>query len=340
MNSDHQADEQARPSSTSTSTPVETNSQTKSDTTRTRPFRFKERSSKHSKDKDPDKDEHHEPHTRHHRKRTRHHRSHTRDRDSSHTKRRRTHKDDSPIPDIPPLSTNDAFRESLFDALGDDEGAQYWEHVYGQPIHNYRVPEVQGPTGELEQMTEEEYVTYVRARMWERTREGMLEAQAKLRAERMQKRKEEESRRMAEERRAFERAMDDSLRRGRERKDRKMDSKRWDRVWGEYVESWERIAEVVGEGSEGEPLRNLLFWPVFSGKRADVKPDAVEEFMRHAAGTGEFLATLKSERVRWHPDKIQQRFGSLGIDEVVMRSVTEVFQIVDRLWNEERERRT
>ncbi|KAJ5123892.1 uncharacterized protein N7515_007717 [Penicillium bovifimosum] len=322
MNPDHPPAEQAGPSSTSTSTPASTNDQTKA---HTRPFRFKESSSKRPRNKYSE-DKHREPHTRHHRKRTSHSRPHTRD---SHSKRRRTSKGDSPIPDIPPLSTNDAFRESLFDALGDDEGAQYWEHVYGQPIHNYRVPEVQGPNGELEQMTEEEYVTYVRARMWERTREGMLEAQAKLRAERMQKRKEEEARRRGDERRAFERAMDDSLRRGRERKDKKKD-----KGWGEGLGG-----VVGGEGAEGSVklLRSLLFWPVFSGKRGDVQPGAVEEFMRNAPE--EFLATLKSERVRWHPDKIQQRFGSLGIDEVVMRSVTEVFQIVDRLWNEERERK-
>jgi hypothetical protein len=338
MDPDHPPAEQPGPSSISTSTPIpaETNDQTKAHINHSRPFRFKESSSKRSKDKHPDK--HSEPHTRHHRKRTHRPRSHTRD--SSHSKRRRAHKDDSPIPDLPQMSTGDAFRESLFDALGDDEGAQYWEHVYGQPIHNYRVPEVKGPNGELEQMTEEEYVTYVRARMWERTREGMLEAQAKLRAERMQKRKEEEARRAADERRAFERAMDDSLRRGKERKKEKK-SKGWDRIWEEYTESWERIAKVGGEeGAIGspKPLRSLLFWPVSSGKRGDVQPKAVEEFMRHAPASAEFLATLKIERVRWHPDKIQQRFGSLGIDEVVMRSVTEVFQIVDRLWNEERER--
>ncbi|PYH90802.1 hypothetical protein BO71DRAFT_401948 [Aspergillus ellipticus CBS 707.79] len=55
-------------------------------------------------------------------------------------------------------------------------------------------------------------------------------------------------------------------------------------------------------------------------------------------GEGGLLATLKVERVRWHPDKIQHRYGGLGIEEVVMRSVTEVFQIVDHMWNEEREK--
>ena len=287
-------------------------------------FRFKS-SSRHSKDSKHDE-------SRKHRKRS--HRSRTEEPSKRrHRDRDRTHNP----PTEPPLSTADAFRESLFDALGDDEGAAYWESVYGQPIHNYGVPHVQGPEGELEQMTEEEYVAYVRTRMWERTREGQLEEQERLRAERMRKKKSEEKSRSAEEeRRAFERAMDESLRRGAERKK----GKAWGGVWQEYLGRWESIGKI-GSGEEKEstskPLRNMIFWPVRSGKRADVEPAAVEEFMRHAP-TEDLLNTLKTERIRWHPDKIQHRYSALGIDDVVMRSVTEVFQIVDRMWSEERER--
>ncbi|KAJ5855119.1 hypothetical protein N7534_007662 [Penicillium rubens] len=222
-------------------------------------------------------------------------------------------------------STTDTFRESLFDALGDDEGAAYWESVYGQPIHNYRVPDVQrGPEGELEQMTEDEYVDYVRRRMWERTREGMLAEQ---------ERKEEAQRNAQAGREEFERAMEDSLRRGAERKRAKTE---WGVPWAEYLKSWETIGKAA-EGPAPRPLRNLIFWPVRSGRRADVRPQAVEEFMRHAPAPAELLGTLKAERIRWHPDKIQHRYGALGIDDAVMRSVTEVFQIVDRMWSEERE---
>jgi hypothetical protein len=181
-------------------------------------------------------------------------------------------------------------------------------------------------------MTEEEYVAYVRTRMWERTREGQLAEQERLRAERMKKKSEEKGRSAEEERRAFERAMDESLRRGAERKR----GKAWGGVWEEYLGSWEGMRKL-GEGSTSQSLRDMIFWPVRSGKRADVEPAAVEVFMRHAPGE-ELLNTLKTERIRWHPDKIQHRYSALGIDEVVMRSVTEVFQIVDRMWNEEKER--
>lgn len=229
--------------------------------------------------------------------------------------------------------------------MGDDEGAAYWEGVYGQPIHTYAVPEKEGPNGELEQMDEEEYAAYVRARMWERTREGMLDAQAKWREEQRKKKSRDRGRAEDAERRSFERAMEDSLRRGADRKKRK----RWGEVWESYLSRWEEIGKIVkeGENKDGDatatttkPLRNLLFWPVESGKRVDVAPASVEEFMRHAPDSADLGVILKAERVRWHPDKIQHRYSGLGIDDVVMRSVTEVFQIVDRMWNEERERKS
>lgn len=285
-------------------------------------FRFKSSSGRSHKSSKHDEG-------RQHRKRR--HRSRA---DGESTKRRNRDSDRHKSPEAAPLPTSDAFRESLFDALGDDEGAAYWESVYGQPIHNYSVPNVQGPEGELEQMTEEEYVSYVRSRMWERTREGQIEEQERLRAERMRKKKSEEKGRAAEEeKRAFERAMDESLRRGAERKK----FKAWGGVWKEYLERWEKMEAEREKEDPSQALRNMIFWPVRSGKRADVASDAVDEFMRHAP-EGDLLNTLKTERIRWHPDKIQHRYGALGIDDVVMRSVTEVFQIVDRMWSEQRER--
>lgn len=192
-------------------------------------------------------------------------------------------------------------------------------------------------------MSEDEYASYVRARMWERSREGIAEEQARLRAERMRaKAGEEEGRRRDQERRAFDAAMMESLSRGAER--RKM--KAWEGAWGKYISSWEEIGKVFGakestaDAADSEPsLRNLLFWPVLSGNRQDLSPHAVREFMRRAPPSADLLLTLKTERVRWHPDKMQHRYGAQGIEDAVMRGVTEVFQIVDRMWNEERERK-
>ncbi|EAW14072.1 uncharacterized protein ACLA_071050 [Aspergillus clavatus NRRL 1] len=283
----------------------------------------------------------------------RHHHSHSHRPSKRHKHKHAAKRSPSPDPANPSnLSADAAFRESLFDALGDDEGAAYWESVYGQPIHRYAVPSVpKGPNGELEQMSDEEYAAYVRSRMWERTREGMLEEQERLRAERARHRKrQDQSEAEARERMRFDRAMEESLRRGRERRA----VKAWRAVWEEYQLAWEDVIRGVGAVAAGgggkKRFRDLVFWPVESGKRRDVSREAVEEFMRRAPGSeaqtedapggeddsSDLLAVLKAERIRWHPDKIQHRYGALGIDETEMRSVTEVFQIIDQMWNETR----
>jgi hypothetical protein len=46
---------------------------------------------------------------------------------------------------------------------------------------------------------------------------------------------------------------------------------------------------------------------------------------------------LKAERVRWHPDKIQHRFGG-NVDEGTMKIVTGIFQIVDDMVEQQRKR--
>lgn len=311
-------------------------------------FRFKSE----SKSKRDDHGHHHRRSHRHHR---RHRYRHDEEHNHSSSKRRKTRDSRTPSPfQNPHLSGDTAFRESLFDALGDDEGAAYWESVYGQPIHTYAIPSVpKGPNGELEQMSDEEYAAYVRARMWERTHEGIMEERERLRAEKAKQKERQE--REGRERMQFERAIEESLRRGRERRR----AKAWRALWTEYQRSWEELNRLAASGKEDDQkdgnnkdrkhLRNVIFWPVESGKRKDISAKAVEEFMRHApppegrdeksADPSDLSNTLKSERVRWHPDKIQHRYGSLGIDDVVMRSVTEVFQIIDQMWNEEREKR-
>ncbi|KAL4793277.1 hypothetical protein BDV19DRAFT_366940 [Aspergillus venezuelensis] len=336
-------------------------------------FRFKDKSksssrssrhhshrSRHDRDHDRGRD-----HDRKREDRHRHRRTREEDEDCRRRYKHRTRRPRTPSPGtVPsylgaPLSPNTAFRESLFDALGDDEGAAFWESVYGQSVHSFAAPPGynghgqaggdQDGRGELEQMDEEEYAAYVRGEMWKRTREGMLEEQERIRAEKRAWVNAEKAAGEQEERRKFERAMEDSLRRGRERKKMK---EVWKGVWSDYLKSWEEMekarnattGETKGE-NEGKKVRNLLFWPVESGKRRDVSRKNVEEFMRRAppssgaadaASEDLLLSTLKVERVRWHPDKIQHRYGVLGIDESVLRSVTEVFQIIDHMWNEQK----
>lgn len=312
-------------------------------------FRFKRRS-RRSEDPDDDRHRHrrrhrdgdeHDHHRHHHRRKKR--RKKSRDEDEG------TKEPDNDPYMPPPLSPNTAFRESLFDALADDEGAAFWEAVYGQPIHTYakEISEEDG-RGPLERMTDEEYAAYVRARMWERTHEGMMEAREKQRGEREKEQARQRAAEAAErERRAFERAVEESLRRGEERRRRKM----WARVWEEYLRAWEELNAAAQRGATGEnalSFRKHAFWPVQSGKRRDITRDAVREFMQHAPGVNDdstsssssLVSVLKTERVRWHPDKMVHRYGALGLagDKDLIRSVTEVFQIVDHMWNEEKDK--
>jgi hypothetical protein len=256
-------------------------------------------------------------HRRHHRHRRSHH--------SSHHKRRRRHRSRtrSPTPPIPhgppPLSPETAFRESLFDAMVDDEGAAYWEGVYGQPVHVY--PNTRpGPEGELERMDDDEYAAYVRRKMWEKTHQGLLEERERREQERLERSaREREARRLTKE-------MEDSLRRGEERRRRRG----WMARFEEYTAAWADWAGAVG----------TMSWPVMSGKREDINSENVRDFFVNGLdpaeiGEKDFLARLRDERVRWHPDKMQQRLGA-NFDDSVQQDVTAVFQIIDKLWSDTR----
>lgn len=244
---------------------------------------------------------------------------------------------DDPDTASPGPGAEDAFRESLFDALADDEGAAYWEGVYGQPVHVY--PDTKsGPDGKLERMTEEEYADYVRGKMWEKSHQHILEERAAK--ERARQRKKEEQARVHEdvsqeeqERKHMMQQMEESLRRGAERKK----AKEAEAAWDAYVKKWEQLKSAQNIAQESEQgVRHFIPWPVVSGTAKHVSKEEIERFLRSSgAWKDDPVALLKIERVRWHPDKMQQRFGQ-HIDLDTMKSVTAVFQVIDRLWTERR----
>jgi len=272
---------------------------------------------------------------RHHRH---HHRSKRRKRSLSPTKNTDDPSlyDDTYLPNTSSsryLDPDIAFRESLFDAMADDEGAQFWEGVYGQPIHTY--PDIkEGPSGELERMTDEEYTAFVRSKMYEKTHQHLVEEKARRDA--AKKERERLAREGAKEDREAEklrRKMEESLKRGEERKKRKAWSDRWDA----YTQKWEDLSNV------GEKIHIASIpWPVQSGKRKDIEVREDERFFLYAptAGQpteGQLGKVLKTERVRWHPDKIQQKLGGQDVSEDVMQAVTAVFQVIDTMWSELRD---
>ncbi|KAL8841449.1 MAG: hypothetical protein Q9170_000912 [Blastenia crenularia] len=241
-----------------------------------------------------------------------------------------------PAPSSPdyPLDPETAFRESLFDALADDEGATFWESVYGQPIHTYSPyrpqPENDDPEqASLQRMTDDEYAAYVRARMWEKSHGYIIEERRRREEERI-RRKEQEK-----EGAKWERGVEEALRRGEERRRKN----RWKDAWGKYIRAWEALASSQ-DGGGGKATKKQIPWPVETGRHTEVKTEEVERFFKCApqlegGDEGAKLAkVLKLERIRWHPDKFLQRAGSQGLDEETMALVTAVFQIVDRLWSE------
>ena len=231
----------------------------------------------------------------------------------------------------------EAFRESLFDALADDEGAAYWEGVYGQPVHIY--PDMKpGPDGKLERMSEEEYADYVRTKMWKKSHQHILqerEAKEKARQNRKEQRQhlDEDNEREDAERESIRQRMAASLRRGEERKK----AKQAEAAWDNYLEKWQHLKNSPNFARESNiNIRQVIPWPVVSGAATHISQDAIELFLRSSKAWEEDpLAILKIERVRWHPDKMQQRFGQ-HIDTETMKSVTAVFQVIYRLWNARR----
>ncbi|KIX96445.1 uncharacterized protein Z520_07711 [Fonsecaea multimorphosa CBS 102226] len=324
---------------------AETTAQNTRDGERSKRFRFKSKRNEHRGDDE----------SRGHKRR--------KDDDSSHRyrKRRRSSrhpKDRSRSQERPSnyLSPDQAFRESLFDALGDDEGAAFWEGVYGQPIHKYPDTYKDEETGELERMTDEEYAQFVRRKMWEKSWEGMEAAKEEQRREREREKQRirDEENRTESERQArqddhiFNKQIEASLQRGEKRKERK----RWQGLWEDYLRRWADLQLLAQNRQKSEDdgeqlfLRNKIAWPVESGKRKDVKREEIERFIRKGTaaayeaseGRDPFSSAVKAERVRWHPDKIQQRYGFMEIDEDILKAVTAVFQVLDALWNEIRDK--
>lgn len=341
-----------------------------SSTDRAKKFRFK------SGTDDPRERKKHRGHSRrdedgdtHHRRKRRRGEYPTPPQEDQHVEEEASH----PFPREPadPLeSDGDAFRASLFDALADDEcAAAYWENVYSQPIHVYSRPTVQNTaTGELEEMNDDDYAEYVKRLMWERKHPEIVferrkrERKKKLEEEERTRRREEFIRR--KEQAAWERSQrrrsrgDDADERNAKYEYEFAGEGDWNHsnpvgtqaerqeylsAWAAYLSAWDRLKLDLLKQRQGDdttpavqPSKRIP-WPVLKSK-PPTKAN-IEGFMRHAPSSDqkERLRVLKAERVRWHPDKVQQRFGG-AVDDGTMKVVTGVFQVVDSMVEEERKR--
>jgi len=263
-------------------------------------------------------------------------------------------------PEAPSLPSNSAaFQTSLFDALADDEAASYWESVYSQPIHVYSRPIQQTESGELQDMDDETYAAYVQRKMWEKQNPEIV-----IERDRMERKRKEEKEAKERRREEFVRARqqeawdhagrargsrdgeDDDRPSSRKSKPHEPDDEVYARAWAAYLSAWDALvlalAKAQSPSDQPKPPSKRIPWPTLQNRPA-TRPN-IEAFMRHAPSTSGDdkisagrLQALKVERVRWHPDKVQQRFAG-AVDEGTMKVVTGVFQVVDSLVEEERKR--
>lgn len=204
-----------------------------------------------------------------------------------------------PDDDDAPFDQDAFFREALF-------------QIYGQPLHIYPRPE---------SMDDEMYMEYVKEMMWQNTQEAREEQQQREKQEREWR---QERDKLREKERAWKTRHEypppiESM-------DAKENIDPAQRAWERYDQAW-----IALKNSTSPNPPSKIPWPVLSGRPKDVSRRHVEEFFQSAPPRStSLIALLKAERVRWHPDKMQQKFRNL--DAETLRRVTAVFQDIDRLY--------
>lgn len=265
----------------------------------------------------------------------------------------------------PDEDADEAFADLVADALDTEDGALIWERVFGEPIARH--------THLLEAMSMGEFVEAVKERLYAASTappggDGQASESSDEEGEwwrhpgrgdgdwRDKKQREKE---VVDKRKAREDAeiMARIAKLVAEEEQRKRELARWQ----EYLAGWRRWDGSVEK----------IPWPVPSGRRGDVRGIETSDVTGTGTGTGtgedgasgedgrkairewfladyeagrveraEFVARLKGERVRWHPDRFCRRFGGQragGADPELVRDVTVVFQVLGGLWEEVRD---
>ncbi|KAI5271304.1 hypothetical protein E4T47_05370 [Aureobasidium subglaciale] len=246
-----------------------------------------------------------------------------------------------------PKDTDTAFRESLFDAMADDEGAAYWQAIYGDSIHSYPRPTIQTPHGHLEEMSDDQYVSekLSREKEGERARRhhdgedddeyeedfewvGNAEKGYEKRSTRSRRIPRPQETRESRHDAAFLSDIDAALARGAARKQ----TKKYHSAWSVYLQRWQTL-KTSPPSLSPEALLKEIPWPVQSLVSTDVNKQNVKDFFTNAPLEDEArIKTLKDESVNWHPDRFQRRFGGGNVDEDTLKLATSVFQTIYEMW--------
>lgn len=203
-------------------------------------------------------------------------------------------------------SEDENFTERLFDALADDEGRDYWQRVYGQPIDD--VPDEPG-------MTDDEYAAYVRREMWDRKHADEARAR-KIHEEEKWQDRARHNQFVKEQARTRTVAIDE------------VRKSQLQARWKAYTFAWDCLGRDIWRLSD-------VPWPTLQGTRESISKSEVDSFFSVA---GDVRNISREElRRRWHPDRFQQRVvRHIAPEEVsdVLGTVTLVAQILNGIISE------
>jgi len=109
----------------------------------------------------------------------------------------------------------------------------------------------------------------------------------------------------------------------------------WAASWSRYIRDWTNMARVDTSDLD-ENIKDSVPWPVKSGTWQDVSERNVLEFFRHAPdGVGDnpikFRTLMRQQALRWHEDKLRQRFRKIAQDEECLSLATLVMRVINGL---------
>ena len=111
----------------------------------------------------------------------------------------------------------------------------------------------------------------------------------------------------------------------------------WVIIFQTYHRFWTEVENDVTKFISGEGMAEQIRFPVHSGDAEDVTEQAVEEFLHEALQRQiDKMSFLKKERLRWHPDKIDQRFNGLQGAEKVKEMAGMIIQQINRFADAEK----
>ncbi|KAF2804590.1 uncharacterized protein BDZ99DRAFT_575239 [Mytilinidion resinicola] len=171
------------------------------------------------------------------------------------------------------------------------------------------------------------------------------ERQRREQEEKLRKAAEERRKRETEERNERARQRAEKMRKEKERLAKEKadaEKKTLEDAWLRYSTGWGILKKNTTKATSAE-FRQIIPWPVVSGKVEDVNDKNVEEFYRKATpyqdDASKMFLFMKMECLNWHTDRLPQRLGDGEVDATLAGLFNTVMRMVIKLRSEVQERR-